>query len=74
MSELRAEAFDLVREIPEERLENFLSIIKNFLKSDETLAEKNLKWLAEPDKYENEINECISEVIKEVRRENAHNH
>ena len=74
MSELRAEAFDLVREIPEERLENFLSIIKNFLKSDETLEEKNLKWLAEPDKYEDEINKCISEVIKEVRRENAHNH
>ena len=71
MSELRLEAFNLVREVPEERLENFLSVIKNFLKSEESLSEKNLKWLANPDKYEDEINECISEVIREVNRENA---
>jgi len=74
MSELRLEVNNLIAEIPEENLEKVLNYLKNFLKSKETLAEKNLKWLAEPDKYEDEINECISEVIKEVRSENAHNH
>ena len=74
MSELRIEAMNLIQIIPEENLEKVLNYLKNFLKSKETLAEKNLKWLAEPDKYEDEINECISEVIKEVRSENAHNH
>ena len=74
MSELRAEAINLIQIIPEENLSAIINYAKNFLKSKETLAEKNLKWLAEPDKYEDEINKCISEVIKEVRRENAHNH
>ena len=74
MTALRAEIFDLIEEVPEDKLEKFLSVVKNFLKSEENLAEKNLKWLADPDKYETEINECISEVIKEVRKENANNH
>ena len=74
MSELRAEAINLIQIIPEENLSAIINFAKNFLKYDETLEEKNLKWLAEPDKYENEINECISEVIKEVRRENENSH
>ena len=70
MKALKAEIFDLIEEVPEENFPKLLTLLKNFLKSEENLAEKNLKWLADPDKYETEINECISEVIKEVRREN----
>ena len=70
MTALKAEIFDLIEEVPEENFPKLLTLLKNFLKSEENLAEKNLKWLADPDKYETEINECISEVIKEVRREN----
>lgn len=73
MSELRAEAINLLDEVPEENFPKLLTLIKNFLKSEENISEKNQKWLDDPDKYENEINECISEVIKEVRRENAYN-
>ena len=71
MTELKAEIFDLIEEVPEENFPKLLTLIKNFLKSEESLSEKNLKWLANPDKYEDEINECISEVIREVNRENA---
>ena len=72
MTELRLEVNNLIAEIPEENLEKVLNFLKKILKSNETLEEKNLKWLAEPDKYADEINECISEVIQEVRKENAH--
>lgn len=39
MSELRAEAINLIETIPEENLEKFLSLIKNFLKSNENISE-----------------------------------
>ncbi len=69
MTALKAEIFDLIEEVPEEKFPKLLTLIKNFLQTEETLEEKNAKWLAEPDKYADEINECISEVIKEVHRE-----
>lgn len=69
MTALRLEVNNLIEKLPEESLEKVLNYLKNFLQTEETLAEKNVKWLAEPDKYADEINECISKVIKEVHRE-----
>lgn len=46
MSELRAEAINLVGEIPEESLSKFVSMIKNFLKDEDPFwSEKNQQHL-----------------------------
>ena len=48
MTALRAEIFDLIEEVPEEKLEKFLSVVKNFLKSEDPFwSEKNQKYLQE---------------------------
>lgn len=47
MSELRAEAINLVEEIPEESLSKFLTMIKDFLKDEDPFwSESNQKHLA----------------------------
>ena len=47
MSELRAEAINLVGEIPEESLSKFLTMIKDFLKDEDPFwSEENQEHLA----------------------------
>ena len=46
MTALRLEAKDLVDEVPEERLSDFVSMIKNFLKDEDPFySEENQKHL-----------------------------
>lgn len=48
MSEMRAEAISLIEEISEESLPKFLSVLKNFLKSEDPFwSEENQKYLRE---------------------------
>ena len=48
MTALRLEAKDLVDEVPEEKLSDFVSMIKNFLKAEDTFySEENQKYLRE---------------------------
>lgn len=48
MTALRAEIFDLIEEVPEDKLEKFLSVVKNFLQSEDPFwSEKNQKYLQE---------------------------
>ena len=71
MSELRAEAISLMEKMPEEYLFAIVQYAKDFLKDEEYAKEQvNLaKWQAEPDKYENEINEFVNGWVKESRKE-----
>lgn len=71
MSELRAEAISLMEKMPEEYLFAIVQYAKDFFKDEEYAKEQvNLaKWQAEPDKYENEINEFVNGWVKESRKE-----
>lgn len=74
MSELRAEAFDLIEKMPEKYL---LAIVqyarrfenKNFADEQAMFAE----WEQDPDTYEDKIAEYVHSFVKNVRRESREN-
>ena len=71
MSELRAEAINLIEKMPEEYLFAIVQYAQDFLK-DKNYAEEQMKlakFQSEPDKYEDEINEFVNGWIKETRNE-----
>ena len=48
MTALKAEIFDLIEEVPEENFPKLLTLLKNFLKSEDPFwSEKNQKYLQE---------------------------
>ena len=71
MSELRAEAINLIQSTPEKYLAGLYENIQDFIfEKMEVEAEENYDlWNSDPDKYENEINEYCCQFVKKVRRE-----
>ena len=71
MSELRAEAINLMEKMPEEYLFAIVQYAQDFLK-DKSYAEHQMRvalWQTDPDKYEDEISEYVNRWVKETRRE-----
>ena len=71
MSELRAEAVNLIEKMPEEYLFAIVQYAQDFLK-DKDYAEHQVRvalWQQDPDKYEDEINEYVNRWVKETRNE-----
>lgn len=71
MSELRAEAVNLIEKMPEEYLFAIVQYAQDFLK-DKEYAEHQVRvalWQQDPDKYEDEINEYVNRWVKETRNE-----
>ena len=71
MSELRAEAVNLIEKMPEEYLFAIVQYAQDFLK-DKNYAEEQMKlakFQSDPDKYEAEINEFVNAWVKETHNE-----
>ena len=71
MSDLRTEAVNLMKIMPEEYLFAIVQYAQDFLK-DKDYAEEQMKlakFQSDPDKYENEINEFVNGWIKETGNE-----
>ena len=69
MSELRAEAINLMEKMPEEYLFAIVQYAQDFLK-DKDYAEHQMRvalWQTDPDKYEDEINEYVNSWVKTNR-------
>lgn len=67
MSKLRNEAISLIEKMPEEYLFAIVQYARDFLK-DKDYAEEQMnlaKWQADPDKYEDEINEFVNGWIND---------
>lgn len=77
MTALRSEAVSLVENVPEKYLEALVKTLKTFVTDYE--EELNIaKWQANPEKYEDEINEYVCGLVKSYRaeqreRKNANN-
>lgn len=73
MSELRTEAMNLIQAMPEEYLFAIVQYARDFLK-DKDYAEEQMnlaKWQADPDKYEDEINDFVNGWVKETKNANT---
>ena len=71
MSELRAEAVNLMQIMPEEYLFAIVQYAQDFLK-DKEYAEHQMRvalWQQDPDKYEDEIQEYVNRWVKDTRNE-----
>ena len=75
MSELRAEAVNLMQIMPEEYLFAIVQYAQDFLKDKEYAEEqmKLAKFQSDPKKYEDEINEFVNGWIKETHNEERAN-
>ena len=80
MSELRNDSIRLISTAPEKYLAEIFETVKNLIsrKNNEEEDKKLEMWQAEPEKYENELNEWVCNFVKESRRksrslENADN-
>ena len=73
MIELRKEAISLIESLPDDRLVLAVQKLREYNKpelyEDEESA-KIAKWQADPDKYEDDINEWVNGLVKAVRRKN----
>lgn len=71
MTELRAEAVNLMQIMPEEYLFAIVQYAQDFLK-DKEYAEHQMRvalWQQDPDKYEDEIQEYVNRWVKDTRNE-----
>lgn len=71
MATIRDETFKLIEKIPDDYIYWLNELIKKFIeeKEIENEDEKLARWQADPDKYEQEINDFIKGGIKAVRYE-----
>ena len=74
MTALQQEAISIIQAMSDERLILAISKLREvadykIATCDDEENAKIAKWEADPDKYEDEINEWINGIIKEVRRE-----
>ncbi|MBR1858403.1 MAG: hypothetical protein IJ797_02775 [Selenomonadaceae bacterium] len=72
MTALQQEAISIIQSMPYDRLVLAVQKLREYA-NDEIYEDKEsaevAKWQADPDKYENEINEWVNGVVKESRRE-----
>ena len=80
MTALRNDTINLISTVPEEYLKEIFETVKNLIsrKNSEEEDKKLEMWQAEPEKYEDELNEWVCNFVKESRRksrslENANN-
>ena len=71
MSSIINETFELIEKIPDDYIYWLNELIKKFIADKEigNEDEKLARWQADPDKYEDEINEFITGGIKASRYE-----
>ena len=72
LMELRKEAISLIESLPDDRLVLAVQKLREYNKTeiyeDEESA-KIAKWQANPDKYEDDINEWVNGIVKAYRKE-----
>lgn len=73
MEAIRTETYRLIEKIPEDYIYWLNELIKKFIadKEIDNEDEKFARWQADPDKYEDEINEFITGGIKALRYEKS---
>lgn len=74
MSELRAEAINLIESMPEKYLLAIVQYVRRF--EDKGFADEQAmfaEWERDPDTYEDKIAEYVNSWVKDVRREKRQN-
>lgn len=74
MSELRAEAINLIENIPEKYLLAIVQYARRF--ENKSFADEQAmfaEWNNDPDTYEDKIAEYVNSWVKDVRREKRQN-
>ena len=76
MMALRKEAISLIESLPDDRLVLAVQKLREYNKTEiyeDEESTKIAKWQADPDKYEDDINEWINGVVKAYRKERRAN-
>jgi len=74
MSELRAEAVNLIENMPEEYLLAIVQYVRRF--NNKSFADEQAmfaEWEQDPETYEEKIAEYVHSFVKNVRRESREN-